>query len=85
MNPKVLPTPTSLSTQIRPPCSSTIRFDSVRPSRCPRLRRRPAALLEGLEDALLVGGGDADAGVGDGDDELAAVPAGRTVTRPRRR
>ena len=34
-NPKVLPTPTSLSSHIRPPSSSTIRRDSVSPSPVP--------------------------------------------------
>src|SRR5215211_3500043 len=34
-NPKVLPTPTSLSTQIRPPCNSTIRLDRVSPRLVP--------------------------------------------------
>ena len=61
-NAKVLPAPAALSSQIRPPCSSTIRFDSVRPS--PALRPRlAAATLERLEDPLLLGLRDADPGV----------------------
>jgi hypothetical protein len=43
-----------------------------------------ADLIELLEDARLVGRGDADAGVGDDDLDLAAVPpAARRRRRPR--
>ena len=72
--PKVLPTPTSLSSHIAPPSSSTIRRHRVSPSPVPSLAwRAAAALLEGLEDALLVLGGDADAGVADRDDERRSL------------
>ena len=75
----------SLSTHIRPPCSSTIRFDSVSPrpvpSRCPR--RRCAAALERLEDPLLVSLGNADAGVADGDLDLRRrLACAPTATEP---
>ena len=53
--PKVLPTPTSDSSQSRPPKSSMIRRVRVRPESRPFLARHAsAALLEGLEDALTV-------------------------------
>ena len=65
VNPKVLPTPTSLVTHIRPPCSSTIRFDERQPEAGAlgaSAGIAPAA-LERLEDPLLLALGDPDAGV----------------------
>ena len=60
-----------LSSHIRPPNSPTMRRDSVSPSPVPSsLERAPAALLEGLEDPLLVLRRDADAGVVEGDHGL---------------
>ena len=41
VNTKVLPLPSSLSTQIRPPCSSTSRFESARPRPVPSAAPRP--------------------------------------------
>ena len=53
----MLPTPTSLSSHILPPSSSTIRRDNVRPRPVPLLPRGSAsALLERLEDPLAVWG-----------------------------
>ncbi len=51
-----------------PPCSSTMRLTSDRPRPAPARAARGSAALELLEDALLVVGGDADAGVGDRDE-----------------
>ena len=82
VNQNVLPAPTSLSTQISPPKSSTIRLDRVRPRPVPSLRRTAAALLEGLEDAVAVVRGDPDAGVGDAHGERVGVPRHRTATVP---
>ena len=49
---RCFPSPTSLSTQMRPPCSSTMRLESVRPRPVPSaLVDAAAALLERLEDA----------------------------------
>ena len=64
----MLPLPSSLSTQIRPPCSSTSRFESASPSPVPsRCLAAGVGLLELLEDPVLILGRDARAGVGDGD------------------
>src|SRR5438105_13522961 len=41
VNTNVLPWPTSLSTQIRPPCSSVSRLDTSRPSPVPSRCRAP--------------------------------------------
>ena len=64
VNTNVLPLPSSLSTQIRPPCSSTRRFDSASPRPVPsRLLLARVGLLELLEDPVLVLRGDARSGV----------------------
>ena len=82
----MLPRPSSLSTQIRPPWSSTNRFESARPEAGPLALPDPRlALLELLEDPLPILGSDARAGVGDRDPDLAVdsrrahvdLPAGR--------
>ena len=44
VNTNVLPLPSSLSTQIRPPCSSTSRFDSARPRPVPSRCSAPASV-----------------------------------------
>ena len=87
---KVLPRPTSLSTQIRPPISSTSREAMASPRPVPPKRRVVVAvgLLEGLEDRLLLVGRDADARVADGEVQVHLVvatplPAARRA-RPRR-
>ena len=74
VNPNVLPTPTSLSSHIRPPISPTMRRHSVRPRPVPScVGRAAAALLERLEDPLAVLRCDTDAGVGHGDDHVVTV------------
>src|SRR5262245_50968883 len=44
VNTNVLPSPSSLSTQIRPPCSSTKRFERARPSPVPSRCASPASV-----------------------------------------
>ena len=69
----VLPLPTSLSTQILPPCISTnfLVKRQAEPCALALLRVVAARLPELFEDRFLVFLGDADAGVGDGDDHRA--------------
>ena len=86
-NPNVLPAPSPLCIHIRPPCSSTIRSRQREPeagSLRARARVAPAA-LERLEDARLLGLGDADAGVAHLDLEPRPRRAARrrAPTRPR--
>ena len=75
-NSKTLPLPTSESSVSRPPKSSTIRRQSVRPRPGALLLHRPAAaLLERLEDQLLVLGRNPDPRVADGHHQLAGLPS----------
>ena len=69
----------SLSIHSRPPCSSTIRRDSVSPRPVPSVlaARRAAAALEGLEDPLALLLGDADPRVAHADVHLARCHAPR--------
>ena len=85
VNSNVLPLPTSLSHQIRPPCISTKRFDSASPRPVPsRCLGAGLRLLELLEDPVEILGRDARAAVGDGNPHLAVDP-GRADRRPARR
>ena len=73
----MLPTPGVLSSHIRPPNSPTMRRDSVRPRPVPSsFGASAAALLEGLEDPLLVLGRHPDAGVGHRDHEVGPLAVG---------
>ena len=69
---------------MRPPCSSTSRFESASPRPVPSRCCDPGVgLLELLEDALVILGGDAGAGVRDRDPDLAVDPRRRcTSTDP---
>ena len=69
---KVLPSPGSLSAVMNPLCASTMR--------CTIDKTQAAALgagrVEGIEDAILFLGGDADAGVGKGEPQEAVAGGG---------
>ena len=69
--PNVLPRPGSLSTQIRPPISSTSLAEIVRPRPVPPNRRvvEPSACSNGSKIVSQLLGGDADPRVGDGEAE----------------
>ena len=70
------------SIQTRPPCSSTMRLTSARPTPVPSLSR--VQLLEEPEHPLAEGGVDADAVVPHEEDALAGVlPRPDLHTRPR--
>ena len=85
VNTKVLPFPRSLSTQIRPPCSSTRRFDSANPRPVPsRLLLARVSLLELLEDPVLVLRGDARPGIADRNAHLAIALRRADIDRPAR-
>ena len=80
----VLPRPTSLSTHMRPPISSTSRErdGEAKPGAAVPPRRRAVGLGEGVEDLLLLLGRDADAGVDDAEVQRAmrGSPACSTST-----
>ncbi len=71
----VEPLPGTLSTQIRPPCSSTSFLVIDRPSPVPPKSRLTVGvrLPELLEDAVDLVGGDADPGVGHREEQVLAL------------
>ena len=85
MNEKVLPLPGSLSTQIRP----AVVFDDFladgQAETCAFrfIGESIADLLELLENFGLIGGGNADAGIGDADNQIAVAGAGGAGNRSR--
>jgi hypothetical protein len=71
----VLPFPSSLSTQMRPPCSSTNRFDEREAQPGPLALLDPRlGLLELVEDPFVILGRDPWARVADRDPHLAINP-----------
>ena len=76
--------PDAGSSQIRPPCASTIAraMARPRPAPAPVRARGVAAPEERLEHPRLRGGGDARAGVGDLDLQLLASGSASTITSP---
>ena len=72
VNTNVLPWPSSLSTQIRPPCSSTSRFESASPRPVPSRCSTPASVCwNSSKIRSWSSRGDAGPGVGDGHPHLA--------------
>ena len=84
-NVNVLPLPTSLSTQMRPPWSATIWRDGSMPTGPLRLGFRPRRRLsKRLEDRTLSGRCDADPRVGDRHAGFSSDEACRHVDPPPR-
>ncbi len=75
VNTKRLPCPDRLSTQMRPRCSSTRRFESASPRPVPiALSHADVRLLELLEDPFLVVCGDTGPGVRHRHEYLSVLP-----------
>ena len=71
----VVPAPSVLSAVMVPPCRPTSSLTSARPIPLPSVERALGGLdpVESLEQPGHFGGRDADAGVGDADDRVAAL------------
>ena len=85
VNTNVLPWPSSLSTQIRPPCSSTSRFESARPRPVPSRCSTPASVCwNSSKIRSWSSGAMPGPRVGDRDPHLAVDPRRAHVDGPAR-